>query len=199
MGLFKLLNLLVNLFGKKKEKGPTIEECRLNDEIRKEEKRRQQESRPTTREQDEKITRCKRIENEECDKDKVQNPYEKCQRMLRNERKRQKILKEKEEREERERKRKEEAKEYMRLTYGEEGPWSIKRRSKIVENHRRSQKITENQRRSKIVENHRSLQKRIDTEGRVTQKECEREQRIVVSVSIEEDAIRIKHRIAVLY
>ena len=55
------------------------------------------------------------------------NPYEKVQRMLKNERKRQRIIEEKQIREEGERKRKEAVKKYMKEMYGEEGPWARQR------------------------------------------------------------------------
>ena len=117
MALVKFLTTLLTLFGKKKkceksEEKKSLEEMKLEEEIRKEKRGRERTSekrenwhqtsqvKPVHLPNGEKIIKLIRTEEDERRSEKMGNVYEKSIRMLKNERRRQKVMERKRELEE---------------------------------------------------------------------------------------------------
>ena len=184
MGALKFITLILSLFGKKNKKEKkleSIEEMKLQDSIRREE-------RSLTSKEKEKWHQSQQIKQEEqVSKSDEQvsraGPYNKVIRMLRTEKKRQRILARKAELEEIEKKRKEES-----LKYVTEMKRKMNQKTKEKkERQRQLQRLGLTEAAAKIKE--RRMQREATSQTEQT------EDNLMFSITIEDGPYLIKHRI----
>ena len=180
MALAKLFMTLFGLFGKKNEKKEvSLEEMKLQDAIRKEKKLRQDKMKEEKKLNEEKTVKIGR------------NPWEKAARMLRTEKRRQRMIAETEGWEKQERE-----KEERRKKRAERERYARLEREESIRRVQQSKKATKQQQ-SKMQDREISKFKQgYPTEEEVTQQK--KEERELVNVTIQDGPYIIRHRVKLI-